>query len=111
MIILTIWSCDVEVGNIYYPHQEKPRIKKGLYPLINQTFEQKHLKAANEFISYLLKKGSISLERAEMCGLGGVRNDPVERELIRTSQTTRLQPFPPPRPKRGQCGCVRALPR
>lgn len=22
--ILTIWSCDVEVGNIYYPHQEKP---------------------------------------------------------------------------------------
>ena len=28
IIVLTIWSCDVEVGNIDYPHQEKPEIDK-----------------------------------------------------------------------------------
>ena len=25
---LTIWSCDVEVGNIDYPHQEEPKGQK-----------------------------------------------------------------------------------
>lgn len=26
---LTVWSCDVEVGNVNYPHQEKPLAREG----------------------------------------------------------------------------------
>lgn len=31
--------------------------------------------------SYLLKKGSTSLERAEMCALGGVKKEPGDQRI------------------------------
>lgn len=38
------------------------------------------MEAKSEWISYLLKKGSISFDQAEMYALGGVKKEPVDKE-------------------------------